>query len=272
MSKKETEVAVLTEEQLEILNGNYPMSEEGDRLTLPRFGMLSKDIVEESGTGRNKKIEVIQPAGTFFTERDLGETNEEGKKVWTKEFIDSETVDVVIAFHRYQLRKFDSSLNKFISSPIYDTPDQVLPLYLDKQVIKRGTEKELQMLYPALTQKGKPTSDLKKETILYVLYNNEMFQMNLSVSSGWNFSTYKRSVNPSTVITTLGSVEDTFGSNVYRKVTFAKGRTITPDEFNTVVDTQAVLKEQVQKDSQQFLQLSAGSQEEIDADKVFENM
>src|SRR4051812_45918010 len=143
MKKETQEVAVLTEEQLAVLNENYPVSNEATRVTYPRFGMLSKDLVEESGTGRNKKITVLQPAGTFYTERDMGETNAEGKKVWTREFIDADTVEAVITFHRYQLRKFDSSLKKFISSPIYDTEDQVIPLYLDKQIIKRGTEKEL---------------------------------------------------------------------------------------------------------------------------------
>lgn len=260
MSKKNE----ITQEQLALLNQSYPVVEDSNRLTLPRFGMLSKDIVEETGTGKSKKIKVIQAAGTFYTESDQGEVNEEGKKVWTKKFIESENVDVIISFHRWQLRKYDSSLEKFISSPIYDTADQVLPLYLDKQVIKRGTEAGLQSLYPALTQKGKKTSDLKKELILYVIYENELYQMNVSQSSKWEFLTYKRSVNPSAVITTLGSVEETFGKNTYRKMTFVKSRMIDSDEFNTVIDNQTILKEAVENDKQ-FL-LTTGTESDA-ADK-----
>ncbi len=271
MLKKTQKVSVLTEEQLSLLNQNYPVSEDTTRLTFPRLGMLSKDITEEVGTGKAKKINIIEVAGTFYTEKDEGEVNAEGKKIWTRKYLEGETLDVIIAFHRYQLGKFDSSLNKFISSPIYDNETQVLPLYLDKQVIKRGTEKELQSLYPALTQKGKPTSDLKKSTILFVLYEGEMYQLNLSISSGWGFSTYKRSINPSAVVTTLGSIEETFGTNTYRKMSFTKGRVIDSEEFDLVIDNQNTLKEAVARD-EKFL-LPAGSQKEvIDNDKVFEDM
>lgn len=251
MAKKE--VQTLSEEQLAVLNENYPVNDDNSRQSLPRFGLLSKDIIEESGTGKNKKITVVQAAGTFYTEKDLGEVDENGKKVWTKEFLDGEEQDVIIVFHRRQLRKYDSSLKKFISSPVFDNDQQIIPLYLDKQVIKRGTQAELQALYPALTQKGKPTSDLKEETILYVLYNDEMYQFNLSQSSKWAFKDYKKTVNPSTVVTTLGSVEETFGTNTYRKITFKNKSIITPADFDLVIEGQTLLKEQVVNDSTLFL-------------------
>lgn len=245
----------LNEEQLAILDNAFPVAAENTRPSYPRFGMLSKDIVEESGSGKKKKITVIQPAGTFYTEKDMGDIDEDtGKKVWTKTFIeDEETVDVIIAYHRRQLRKYDSSLEKFISSPIFDNATQVIPLYLDKQVIKTGTQAELQACYPALSQKGKPTSDLKEETILYVIYEGEMYQMNLSQSSKWSFKDYTKTVNPSTVITTLGTSEETFGTNTYRKITFTKGRMINGDEFDVVVENQTAIKETVENDAQLFL-------------------
>ncbi len=265
MSKK------LTEEQLSILNESYPVSQENIRILYPRFGMLSKDIVEESGTGKNKKIKVVQAAGTFFTEKDLGEVNDKtGKKVWTKEYIDGDTVDVVIAFHRRQLRKYDSSLEKFISSPIFDNAEQVIPLYLDKQVIKRGTQKELQALYPALTQKGKPTSDLREETILYVIYSGEMYQANISQSSKWEFKTYSKGVNPSTVVTTLGSIEETFGKNTYRKLTFKTARMINSDEFDVVTENQSQLKETVKSDERFYL--TGGTNENEKTNEEFDKL
>lgn len=268
MSKK-TELA-LTPEQLQLLNQAYPVNEEGDRLVLPRLGMLSKDIIEETGTGKNKKIKVIEAAGTFYTESDEGEVNEEGKKVWTKKFIEGDTIDVQIVYHRYQLKRFDKSLEKFFSTPIYDTADQVLPLYLDKQIIKRGTEAELKALYPKLTQKGKPSSDLNKLTILYVIYNGELHQMNLSVSSGWEFSSYKRKVNPSTVITTLSSIEETAGSNVYRKMMFNINRVINSEEFNLVTDNQALIKAQAEADSKFLLSAGEKTEEVVAAEEEYE--
>ncbi len=265
MSKKETELA-LTEEQLAILNESYPVSDEGQRLQLPRLGLLSKDVIEEKGSGKTKKITVLNAAGEFYTEKDLGETNEEGKKIWTKEFIDGETIDVVIVYHRYQLRKFDSSLNKFISTSIYDNAEQVIPLYLDKQVIKRGTEKELQALYPALSQKGKPTSDLQKSVILYVIYNGELHQLNLSRSSMFSFQDYRKTIhNPSTVITTLSSTEATFGTNTYRKMMFNVKRPITSEEFDLVRENQSSVQSQVESDSRFLL---ASGQAVVEEDKM----
>ena len=268
---KTKELAPLSEEQLAILNQSYPVGEESSRLTLPRLGLLSKDITETVGTGKNKKINILQGAGEFYTEKDKGETNEEGKKVWTKDFIEGETIDVVIVYHRYQLRKYDSSLEKFISSPIYDNAEQVIPLYLDKQVIKKGTEADLQALYPALTQKGKPTSDLKKEVILYVLYSGELHQLNLSQSSKWEFMSYKRKVNPSTVITTLSSTEETFGTNTYRKMMFNIKRPISSEEFDEVAENQGVVKQTVEADSR-FLLATGTPEDEDKLNKEFEKM
>jgi hypothetical protein len=250
---KNKEVKVLTPEQLEVLNSSYPVADESSKQSYPRFGMLAKDITEESGTGKNKKITVVEAAGTFYTEKDEGEVNEEtGKKVWTKTFIE-ESPEVVIAFHRKQLRYYDQGLDKFISSPIYDDKEQILPLYLDKRVIARGTPAELQAKYPKMTVKGKPGSNLKEETILYVLYKGELYQSNLSQSSKWSFLDYRRKLNPSTVVTQLGSVEETNGSNTYSKMTFTSKGLIAPEVAEVVIESQTTLKSQVESDAQYFL-------------------
>ena len=260
MSKtKSTEI---TTEQLNELNAAYPVSEDSGRLSLPRLGMLSKDITESVGSGKSKKITVLQSAGTFYTEMDKGEVNDEGKKVWTKEFIDGEEIEVIISFHRYQLRRYDASLEKFYSTPIFDGPDQILPLYLDKQIVQQGTQAELQAKYPKLTPKGKKSSDLKKYIILYVLYNGTMYQMNPSVSSGWSFDAYKRTVNPSTVLTALSSVEETFGDNTYRKMTFTNKRLINADdEFASVQESQDTLRMAVDADQKRLTAQSNGDKE-----------
>lgn len=274
MAKKETELAPLTEEQLAFLNESYPVSNDSQRLSLPKFGMLAKDIVEETGTGKNKKINVLQAAGAFYTERDNGEKSEDGKSIWTKDYIDGETVDVQIIYHRYQLRFFDKGLEKFISSPIYDTDTQIIPLYLDKRVIANGTEKELQNLpiYQTKTAKGKPSSSLKKMTILYVVYKGDLYQFGLSTSSGWEFSSFKKKVNPSTVVTTLSSTEETFGSNVFHKTLFDVARPISSDEFDTIRESVETIKTQVQSDAQFLLASGDAGKSEIVAEEIYKNM
>lgn len=273
------EVAELTEEQLAELNNSYPVAdEESNRLTLPRFGMLSKDITETTGTGKLKKVNVIQAAGTFYTEKDNGEVDEEtGKKVWTREYIDGDKVNVVIVYHRRQLRRFDSSLKKFYSTPLFDTSDQVLPLYLDKQIIKKGTMEQLQAMWPTKTLKGKPSSELKEDQILFVIYKGELYQFNLSQSSKWAFKDYKRNLgsSPATIVTTLSSLEDTFGDNTFSKTTFTKMRTVNGGEFDEVRKYQKTLEEKVESDKQFLLQnanaaLPAGKEKAEEDEEAFE--
>ena len=253
MSKKE--IKVLSSEELSVLDSAYPVQEESNKLSLPKFGMLSKDITETTGTGKNKKINVLQSAGTFYTEKDLGESDKKtGKKVWTKEFI-GEAVEVIICFERKQLRKFDKGLEKFISSNVYDNKDQIISLFLDKQIIKRGTPDFLQSCYPALTAKGKSTSDLKEETILFVIYKDELYQFTLSQSSKYEFKGYKKGLNPSTVLTCLtGSEDRTAGSNTYKATLFTNVRNITQEELDIVQEFQGTLKDKVESDAQYFLQ------------------
>lgn len=271
MAKATTkEVTVVSEEELALLRESFPVVGGGKKVILPRLGMLSKDIIEESGKGKTRKIEVIEAAGTFFTDEDSGkeETGDDGKvkKIWKKDFISGETIDAIIVFHRRQLRIFDSSLNKFISSPVYDSPDQVIPLFLDGREIAKGTQEQLQAKYPAISEKGKKTSKLKEEKILFVLYKEQMYQMNLSTSSKWAFQDYARKVGPATVVTTIGSIEETFGTNTYRKMTFTNKRLINVDELAQIKEAQAGLKETVESDRVYFLSKAEISQ----ADKEFD--
>ncbi len=255
-------------DELALLNEAFP-TVESNRVILPRMGMLSKDITEESGTGRNKKIKVIEASGTFFTEVVDGDEVK-------KEFIEGAEQDFIIVFHRKQLKYFDKGLEKFISSPIFDNDEQIVPLYLDKRVIAKGTKAELQAKYPAISQKGKPTSDLKEYKILYVVYEGVLYQMNISITSGWAFSKYagsfKDNTSPATVITSIGSEEETNGSNTYSKMTFTKGRTINGEEIEFVKAHQATLRDMAQSSSDYFLREGAKLLEDAKADKELDDM
>lgn len=248
------EKEIVSQEDLAELNDSFPTVGSGaKRDVYPRIGMLSKDIVEESGSGKNKKIKILEAAGTFFINKDSGkqETGEDGKvvKVWEKEFFaDQNSIDVIIAFHRRQLRIFDQSLNKFISSPVYDSPEQIIPLFLDGRQIAIGNQEQLQAKYPAITEKGKKTSKLKEEKILFVIYEGETYQMTLTTSSKWAFQDYARKVGPATVVTTIGSIEETFGTNTYSKMTFTNKRLINKEELDLVKEAQGKLKDAVESD------------------------
>lgn len=236
-----------SKEELAALTKAFPRDvEDRPRMSLPRLGMLAKDLIEENGSGKNKTITVLQAAGTFYTEKKSDETDEFGDVKWVKEFLNGDSIEVVVFYQRRQLKMFDSNTESFISSPIYDDKDQIVPLFQNGQEIAKGTPAELQSKYPSLSAKGKPTSKLKETRVLYVMFNGEPYQINLSESSKYAFKNYARRTNIPTVLTEVGSEEQTRGSNVYRQMTFKTLRTVTNEEFQNinkfVADVQSFLE------------------------------
>src|SRR3990167_7848291 len=167
----------LKEETIIELKSNFPIDPSFERISLPRLAFKSQDMTE----GKGKQMKVVQEAGTFITERQSKEINEEtGKPVWEKTEIGKE-VEGVIVYQRKQLSYYDDSSETYTSSPIYDTDDQIIPLWCNGAEIDSGTSKELKARseYATTTLKGKPSSKLKDNRILYVLVDDELFQLNL---------------------------------------------------------------------------------------------
>ena len=269
--KKEI-VNVASDEQLSELRSLYPSSDTFQRIQVPRLGMLAKDIAKEEGTGKKKTIVIEQASGTFYIEREKQEEGENGemKRVWTREFFDDvEAIEATIIYHSKQLRLCDDSTEMYVSSPIFDNKDEIVPLFCDRKEIKRGAQAELQALYPALTAKGKPSSKLKEEKILYVIYKGELFQMNLSQSSKYSFLNYSKNVNPATVITKIGSLEQTHGTNTYKQMTFVSVKPITKEQADLVINMVREIKNSIAAEKSYFTEKSA---EVVAAEKTFAEM
>lgn len=243
--KKEI-IKVADEAQLAALAEMMPKEASAPKLRLPRFGMVSQDVTEETGTGKNKKIEVIAAEGTFFTDRETEEVEirDDGteKKVWKKEYFEEDTAEGIIIAARKQLRFYDNTTNMFTASPIYDKDDEIIPLFCNREEVARGTAKELKALYPGTTLKGKPTSLLKDEKILYVLRGDELFQMNVRGTSLWSFQAYARKVAPPTVVTVFGSEHMENGSTKWSKTIFTVKRRVTGEEASKIMETISDLK------------------------------
>ncbi len=182
-TKKNTAVAnVASDEALAELGSEFPRDPGFQAVMPPRLGMYSQDKTEKVG----KTYKIIQEAGTFYTEQATDETDNDGKKVWAKDELGTD-IEGIILFQRKQLSFYDGV--SFISSPIYDTEDEVMPLWKDRAEIDRGTVAELQSReeYTGVNPRtGKPQSKLEENRILYVLFKKpeeddeyQLFQMNL---------------------------------------------------------------------------------------------
>jgi hypothetical protein len=226
---------VVSQEALEILKESYPVEAGYNKIILPRLGLISQDKTE----GKGKSMKVIAEAGMFFTEVQTEEKDEDGKTIWQKDEIGTDT-EVIILYQRKQLKLYDEATEKYTSSPIYDTDDEVLPLFCDKKEITRGTPADLKEKYKYTDKTGKVKSALEDNRILYVLKDGVAYQMNLRGSSMYSFLTYSRKILPPAVVTKLSSEAKEKGEIAWNQMTFTKVRDITAEE---AVDVTAKVKE-----------------------------
>ena len=224
-----------TTDQLAELRDLFPEERGGNAIILPRIGFVSQDKTE----GRGKTLKVVTEAGTFLDEYETDEVSEEtGKKVWAKDELGKE-IEVTIVYKRRQLRWYDEANEKYASTPVFDTDEEVMPLFYDGKEVARGTARELQAKYMTgkTNRRGTQVSDLEENTILYVLHNGTVKQMNLRGSSMWNFKAYARKTHVPVVLTRLASEERENGSVVWNPMTFTVARELNRDEVQTVLET-----------------------------------
>lgn len=244
MPKNTAVTTVASEEMLAELRQNMPVEEGFTRTLLSRLGMYSQDITE----GKGKAMKVTTEAGTFYTEKATDEVNDEGKKVWAKDELGSE-IEGIIIYQRRQLKYYDSAGNSFVNSPVYDDANDVIKLFQNGAEIATGTEAELKALEQFdsgdVDAKGQPKSLLKDNRILYVLYEGELYQMNLGGTSMYAWMKYARTVTAPGVITRMNSVYKENGSIVWNQMTFDKVETISEAQFEVVKERQEEIKNAV---------------------------
>jgi len=241
---------VMSEEQLALMRDSYPVEERAQRIILPRLGLYSQDVTE----GKGKTMKVIAEAGTFYTEKQTDEVDENGKKIWTKTEIGTK-FEGIILYRRYQLRHYNSAEESYTSSPIYDTKDEVVPLFRDKAEVDKGTPAELQSRkeYQGVSAKGKPISKLEENRILYVLYKDTLYQLSLRGTSMYAFLSYARTTLPPSVITRFSSESKTAGTIAWNQMTFEVVRPLDEKEGAEIMGKIQEIREAIQAEKAQYI-------------------
>ena len=229
MSKNDKAIEKVDQELVNQLRESFPFDPSALRIQLPRISMRSQDKME--GTGKSKKV--TEAAGTFYTERQGEEVDEEtGNKKWVKEELPAgDTFDGVILFQRKQLRMYDEKTELYTSSPVFDSPDEVIPLWCNKSEVARGTMAELKAKYQYKDEDDKVKSKLEDNKILYILMDGEVYQLNLRGSSMYAYMTYARKVVPPTVLTRFSSEAREKGKIEWNQMTFAVHRPLDNKEL-----------------------------------------
>jgi hypothetical protein len=253
-------------ELLAQLRESFPFEPSQLRIQLPRLSMTSQDKTEVTGKGKDKKIKVLEAAGTFFIERQTDETDPEtGNKKWSRTEL-GEEIEGIIVYFRKQLRMFDEGTGFYTSSPIFDTPDEVVPLFCNKAEVARGTAAELKAKYAFKDKDGKMKSKLEDNKILYVLYEDEVYQMNLRGSSMYSYMTYARKVTPPAVLTRFSSEAKEKGDIEWNQMVFEALRPLNTKEAKMSLENVKKIREAVAVEKASFASMN---QQRDDADEKF---
>lgn len=269
MSKDKKElVTVASAELLAQLGNEFPADSGFTRILLPRLNMVSQDVME----GKGKAMKVVTEAGTFFTDMqsEEEEKGEDGKmyKPWVKTELGAE-IEAIVIFQRKQLRFYDSNAEMYTSSPIYDSNEETVPLFCDKKEIARGTPAELKARkeFQGVTAAGKPTSKLEENKILYVLYDEKIYQMNLRGTSMFAFMKYAKENVPNTVLTAFSSEPQEKGTTKWNQMTFEAKRQVTGKEAEEILAHIAEIKEGITQEKSFYASQAPKSSGDAKVDK-----
>lgn len=208
------------------------------RKVFPRIAFVSQDIT----TGKGKSMVVTTEAGTFFIEKPTDDTDEKGKKIWSRDDI-GKSFEGIIFFTRKKLSFYDQAAGKFISSSMYDQDTDEVVLWQDGKQIAKGTKEQLQAPY-RYEEDGKKKCKLAENKILYIYlpYSGEVFELTVKGTSMYMYSAYYKDWNgePNKNLTLISSIEDKNGSTIWNKTTYSRVRQLTQDEWDT---TRALAKD-----------------------------
>lgn len=200
------------------------------RKTFPRISFTSQDKTE----GKGKSMVVTEEAGTFFVEKPTNETDDKNKKIWSHDEI-GKSFEGVIFFTRKKLSYYDQAAGKFISSSVYDQDTDEIVLWQDGKQIAKGSKAELQAPYKFIKEDGKPSCKLAENKILYIWYNDEIFELTVKGTSMFEYSGYYKNCNgePNKNLTLISSIECVNGSTEWNKTTYSRVRQLTQYEWDT---------------------------------------
>jgi len=231
------------------LAAGFPQDLGFTRVLLPRLTMFSQDVFE----GKGKSAKLVKEAGMFVKEYQSEEMDENGKNIWAKDELGME-IEATIVFQRKQLKYYDPATEDFTSSTIFDSNDEVVPLFCNKAEVARGNVADLKAKYNYVDPKdGKTKSHLGDNKVLYVLYKGDIYQMSLRGSSMYSCKTYlKGTPNPTTFLTKFSSEAKEKGTIAWNMMTFANVRALTVKEMEAVLEKQTEIRESVDAEKAYF--------------------
>ena len=259
-NKKETGLTKpVSDDVAQQLSQGFPQEQGFTKMILPRLTLIATDKTE----GRGKAMKVVQEAGVFLKEYQSEEVDENDKKIWAKDEIGTE-IEGTIVFQRKQLKYFDQATEEFTSSTIFDSNEEVIPLFCNKAEVARDTVANLKAKYNYVDKDGKTKSRLEDNKILYVLYEGEIHQLALRGSSMYSCKTYLKTfappASPALVLTKFSSEPREKGDIQWSAMTFETVRKLNAKEAEVILNHQNAIRQAIAEEKAYFAQMNPQSE------------
>lgn len=225
MSKDTKEVAIKEGSALDKLRQAYPQHAEDSyvKTFLPQIRFKAKAVLDDDGE------KVVTKAGTFVLVN-RSEEEVDGKHEYTETVL-GDALQADVLFERYRLSYYDSANTAYVSSPIFDSKEEIVKLFRDGKNIASGTVNELQAL-PEFTveEDGKTKCKLDLQKVLYVYHDGELREMALSKGNGYAWRSYKQKTVAAVVHTEITSEKTEHGGNKYNQMVFKEAGYLSEEE------------------------------------------
>jgi hypothetical protein len=219
------ELSIKEGSALDKLRNAYPQHAEDSyvKTILPQITFKAKAVLDDAGE------KVVIKAGTFML-KVRSEEQKDGKYEYTETAL-GDKVKLNVLFERYRLSFYDSSNEAYVSSPIFDSKDEIVKLFSNGKQIASGTVAELQAL-PEYTveEDGKKKCKLQLQKVLYVFHDGQVKEMAMSLGNGYVWRKFKQENVAVAIHIEISSEKTENGGNKYNQMVFKNAGWLSEEE------------------------------------------
>ena len=225
MSKNNEIVTIEAGSALDRLRNAYPQHAEDSyvKTVLPQITFKAKAVLDESG----EKVAI--KAGTFMG-KVRSEDQKDGKYEYTETPLGT-SININVLFERYKLSYYDSANEAYVSSPIFDSKEEIIKLFSAGKLVASGTVAELQSLPEYIVEEdGKKKCKLQLQKVLYVFHDSVVKELTMSLGNGYAWRKFKQENIVPAIHIEVDSKKTENGGNKYNEMTFKNTGWLTEEE------------------------------------------
>ncbi len=210
---------------LDKLRAAYPQHAEDSyiKTVLPQITFKAKAVLDDAGE------KVMIKAGTFMSKL-RSEEQKDGKYEYTETEIGNK-ITINVLYERYRLSFYDAANEAYVSSPIFDSKEEIVKLFSNGKQIASGTVAELQALPEYLVEEdGKKKCKLQLQKVLYVFHDGQVKELTMSLGNGYVWRKFKQENVVVAINVEVGSEKTENGGNKYNQMTFKNTGWLTEEE------------------------------------------